>query len=265
MVGVNLLGTRDALFGAATPAPRASAVGRVFQSVPAAPAPKTVLRSQPWWQTLNSFHGTGPSSTARVSVGAGAIQWRMRWSCTSGRFAVASSPNSKPLVDARCPAQNRTEVGARQRGPLEVSADGPWQLRVQQQVDVPLVEPPLPAMSAPGTVKVAGGDLYRIDQVGNGRLTIYRLPSGRHALRLQSFYVSPNVDLQIRLSPLRAPRSTRQYTRAPSAFVAPLDVTAGSLNFVLPARVDPSRYRSVVIWCPNIVSAYAAASLRPVR
>jgi hypothetical protein len=33
------------------------------------------------------------------------------------------------------------------------------------------------------------------------------------------------------------------------------------MNFLVPAGVDPSRYRSVVIWCPLITSAYAAATL----
>jgi hypothetical protein len=61
---------------------------------------------------------------------------------------------------------------------------------------------------------------------------------------------------------LRAPRSTRQYLSAPSKNVAALDITAGSMNFVLPAGVDPTRYRSVVIWCPIITSAYAAATIR---
>ncbi|HSH59190.1 MAG TPA: hypothetical protein VK988_06010 [Acidimicrobiales bacterium] len=70
--------------------------------------------------------------------------------------------------------------------------------------------------------------------------------------------MTPNVDLEIRLSPLEAPRSTAEFMSAPSALVAPLDVTAGSMNFAVPADVDPSQYRSVVIRCPLIDSAYAA-------
>jgi hypothetical protein len=40
-------------------------------------------------------------------------------------------------------------------------------------------------------------------------------------------------------------------------------VTAGSLNFMVPAGVGPNQYRSVVVWCPLIDSAYAAVTLRP--
>jgi hypothetical protein len=265
VVATNLFGARDALFGAATPPPRTAASSRAFSSVPTGPAPKSVLRSQPWWQAIGSFRGAGATTTAPVRSAGDAIQWRLRWSCSSGRFTVASPGTSKALVDATCPARRTAQLAARPRGPLNVTADGPWQLRVERQVDVPLVEPPLPAMRAPAAATVARGELYRIDQVGRGRVTLYRLPGGRHALRLQGFYVTPNVDLQVRLSPLRAPRTTHQYLAAPSAFVGPLDVTTGSLNFVLPARVDPARYRSVVIWCPTVVSAYAAATLRPSR
>ena len=144
---------------------------------------------------------------------------------------------------------------------LSVTADGAWTLRIDQQVDVPLVEPAWASMRAPGTSRLATGSFYRIDQAGIGRVDIYRLTAGDYAMRLTGFYVSPNVDLQIRLSPLPSPRSTHAYLRAPSAFVAPLDITAGSLNFRVPRTVDPSKYRSVVIWCPLINSAYAAATL----
>ena len=265
VVGANLLGARDALFGAGAPPPRASAFSRVFNSVSTARAPKSELRSQPWWQTVRSLRGSGPATTAPVSIARDAIQWRMRWTCTSGRFSVASAAGSPRLLDARCPARRTTQPRARPSGPLSVAAEGPWQLRVEQQVDVPLVEAPLPAMQARGAAVVARGELYRIDQVGRGRLTIYRLPDGRRALRLQSFYVTPNTDLQLRLSRLPAPHSTRQYLRAPSALVGALDVTTGSLNFVLPRGLDPARYRSVVVWCPTIDSAYAAATLAPAR
>ena len=121
---------------------------------------------------------------------------------------------------------------------------------------------PLPAMTAAGTRTLARGRFYGIDQVGRGRVTIYRLANGRHALRLDNFYVTPNIDLDIRLSPLREPRTTRQYRSAPSVRVQWLDVTTGSMNFLVPRNVDPRRYRSVVIWCQNIISAYAAATLR---
>lgn len=265
VVGADLFGAREALSGSATPAPRTAASSRdaAFTAIDTKGSPaKTVLRSQPWWQTVGRLQGVGAKSVPGVRVSGDAIQWRVKWSCRRGRFVLRSPDGAKPLIDAGCAGDTTTLLSGKIEKGLQIEADGPWTARIEQQVDVPLVEPPIPAMSAPDTRTAASGGFYRIDQVGKGRVTIYRLAGARYALRLRDFYVSPNVDLQIRLSPLRAPHSTREYLDAPAKLVAPLDITAGSMNFVLPAGIDPSRYRSVVIWCPLITSAYAAATLR---
>jgi len=262
IVGSDLFGSRESLFGAAAPAPRASAFSRVATGSPADSARKTVLRSSPWWQKVGTYRGTGTGAAA-PKIEAKAIQWRMRWRCTSGRFRVAAAGVAQPLIDVGCPRRSVTEEVAKPALPLRIAAGGPWEIQVEQQVDVPLDEPPLAAMSARGARKLSNGSFYRIDQIGRGRVTMYRLPDGRHALRLQDFYVTPNIDLEIQLSSRRTPRTTREYTRAPATFVSRLDVTAGSMNFVLPEGVDPSRYRSVVVWCENVFSAYAAATLQP--
>lgn len=259
VVAADLFGTREALFGSATPAPRASAFSRVDSS--ATSAPRSVLRSQPWWQQVGRYRGDGASEADLFRIAAGAIQWRVTWSCKRGRFVVRAPGEPRPLIDAPCGERRVSELTKRPEGPLQVVAEGPWEAHVEQQVDVPLIEQPLAAMSAPGARVVASGDFYRIDQVGRGRVTVYRLPNGRYALRLSDFYVTANIDLEIRLSPLRRPRTTRDYLSAPAKLAAPLDVTTGAMNFVLPAGVDPRRYRSVVIWCPLITSAYAAATL----
>ena len=259
VVGADLFGVRGELFGKATPPPRESAFSRVASAPPT--ATKSVLRSQPWWQQVGRFRGVGPSAPELFRIGDGAIQWRATWTCQSGRFVVREAGEQRPLIDEPCDGRGTKELTNRPRGGLQVVADGRWTVLVEQQVDVPLVEPPLRAMTAARSETVATGSFYRIDQVGRGRLTIYRLANGRYALRLSNFYVTANIDLEIRLHPLRRPRTTRQYLSAPSKLVAPLDVTTGSMNFRVPAGVDPRRYGSVVIWCPLITSAYAAATL----
>ncbi len=259
VVAADLFGTRQALFGSATPPPRQSAFSRVVSTAPS--TTKSVLRSQPWWQQVGRYQGVGTSRPALFRIAEGAIQWRVTWSCQSGRFIVRAAGEPRPLIDEPCAERGTKELTKRVPGGFQVEADGRWTVRVEQQVDVPLVERPLAAMSAAGTSTSATGRFYRIDQVGRGRVTIYRLANGRHALRLRDFYVTANIDLEIRFHPLRKPRTTRQYLSAPSKFVAPLDVTTGSMNFVVPAGIDPRRYRSVVIWCPLITSAYAAATL----
>ncbi len=263
VVGSDLFGARQELFGSATPPSTPAAFSRVASSeTPAQRATRTRLRSQAWWQKVDSFGGVGATETPAVEIGEDASQWRMKWSCGRGRFVVRVSEGAEPLIDSACGGEKTTVLTAKVEGGLQVEAEGRWKLRVDQQVDVPLVEPPLPAMTEPGTSKVATGGFYRIDQVGKGRMTIYRLQNGRHLLRLSGFYVKPNIDLEIRLSPLRAPHSTREYLSAPSTLAAALDITAGSMNFTIPKGVDPTRFRSVVIWCPIISSAYSAATLK---
>ncbi len=266
--GGDLFGVRERVLGPTTPQPRPAAVSRAAEGVAAtpattAPAGETVLRSQPWWQDVAVLEGDGPTTTAPFAIDGGAIQWRASWTCRSGRLVVRAGTGSDPLVEADCPgtgAGYSTETGPTR---LQVEASRSWELRIQQQLDVPLVEPPLPAMTAAGAVIELTGSFYRMDQSATGTVTIYRLADGEHALRLDDFFVTPNIDLEIHLSPLEAPRTSEEFMSAPSAWIAPLDVTAGSMNFTVPLEVDPAEYRSVVIWCPLIDSAYAAATLTP--
>jgi hypothetical protein len=271
-MATDLFGVRERVLGSATPEPRAPAISRdaggaagpAIASPTTAQAP-TVLRSQPWWQGVADLKGNGSTTPAGFTIDGGAIQWRVRWHCDGAHLTVHAADRSRPLFDAACPGDGQGYANGGGPKTLSVTADGAWKLVVEQQVDVPLVEPPLASMSAPGSKVVASGELYRIDQSGTGRVSIYRLADGGYALRLDDFFVTANVDLEIRLSPLEAPHSTDQYLSAPSEKAAPLDITAGSLNFPVPAGLDPTRYRSVVVWCPLINSAYAAATLAPAR
>lgn len=261
VVGGDLFGVREHLFGSATAEPRHAASG--FVAIDSAKkGRKTVLRSQPWWQRVDDLKGDGERSQP-ISIDSGAIQWRVTSRCSRGRLTVSEVGKTDPLVDSACPG--KVSGSATGNGPktLRVSGGGPWTVRVEQQIDVPLEQPPLPAMQAAGTDVAATGTFKRVDQAGKGHATFYRLASGNYALRFSDFYVAPNVDLEIRLSPLTAARSTRQFLSAPSELVAPLPITAGSLNFRLPRGLDPGRFRSVVIWCPPARSAYAAATLTP--
>ena len=268
LVGGNLLGSRERLWGSESPVARPAAGSREAGAVEGptqtttGARDQTVLRSQPWWQGLTKLEGAGSTTATPFTVAEDAVQWRVKWTCETGRLVVRVPNQARPVVDAACPGSD-TGYGVRKGAvALQVTADGPWSMAVDQQVDVPLVEPPLPVMSAPGTRMVLTGSLYRMDQVGTGTVNIYRTDDGSHVLRLDQFFVTANVDLELRLSPLEAPRTTEQYMNAPSVWVAPLDVTTGSLNFTLPADVDPTRYRSIVVWCPIIDSAYAAATLK---
>jgi len=263
VLGSNMFSVRDRLFGSATPeaaAPAASrdAGGPTQDTVAAAP---TSLRSSPWWQDVATLEGSGTAASSTFTIGAGAIQWRVKWTCSTGRLVVRAQRQTKPVVDGACP--EGAEGYSVQKGPMtvQVAAEGAWRLQIAQQVDIPLVEPPTPAMTASGAITAGAGTFYNIDKTGTGKVTIYRQADGRYSVRLDDFFVSPNVDLELRLSTLEAPHSSQEFGAAPSELVANIDVTAGSLNYAVPAGIDPTRFRSVVVWCVPIKSAYAAATL----
>lgn len=264
VLGSNVFEIRDRLLGSATPEPMPPAASRaVGAAAPSTGAEATRLRSQPWWQTVGAFEGTGDETVSGVSIAEGAIQWRLRWSCDTGRLVVASAGAGEALVEGACP-EGGPGFGSGS-GPLslDVEADGPWRIEVQQQVDVPLNEPPLAAMSEPGAEVVSRGSFYDIDQTATGGFAIYRLADGSQAIRLEDFYVTPSPELEVRLSPLPRPATSEEYLSAPSELIVVLDVTTGSLNFPFPGDIDLSTYASVVIWCPPVNSAYAAATVEP--
>ena len=134
VVGSNVFGVRDGLLGSATPAPTAAALSRAADS-PAGPTTVpglTRLRSQPWWQAVTTLEGAGPTTTTPFLVGANAIQWRVKWSCGSGRLLVQAAQSKGPLVDGACPGGSwgfATKTGS---VTMQVAADGPWKLEVEQ-------------------------------------------------------------------------------------------------------------------------------------
>ncbi len=193
----------------------------------------------------------------RVDASTG--QLRVQWSRKSGEVIIEPAQPC-PLVDAAHRDADASPPSASAPTSADISTDLVSQLQFEQQTDLRGPEPPLPSMPAPSAV-VATGTFYNIDQTGRGRASIYRHADDSYSLRLDDFFVAPSIGLQVRLSTLEAPRRTEEFRTAPSALVSHLDTNAGSMDVVLPPEVDPTFYRSVVIWCSPLQSAYAAATL----
>jgi hypothetical protein len=260
--GADPWGVRDRLLGSAVAPPAPVASSRDAGRPTPAPPVTSVLRSVPWWQGVRTLRGAGSMTVPGLAIAGNALQWRATWTCRTGRLAVSVPGRAHRVVDAACPGTGVGYATTEGTTSVGVAASGSWQIRVDQQVDVPLDEAALPAMTAPGAAPVSTGSFYDVDQVGTGTVTLYRLADRGYAVRLAGFYVTPNTDLEVRLSTVAAPRSTGGYSAAPSAHVSFLDVTAGSLNFAVPG-LDPAGYRSVVLWCDRLHSVYAAATLTP--
>lgn len=257
----NAFGVRGAVLGTAGAPARPMASVPVAAAATRASSVPTGRRSQPWWRPVISRDGTAGSAVVPFTVAAGALEWRLTWTCPAGHLLIASPDRVTPLVDAGCPDRGRAYATRTGASTLRVEAGGPWQVAVDEHVDVPLVEPPLRAMTENGAAALGSESLYGIDEAGMGTAALYQLPDGRYALRLENFFVTANTGLELRLSTVAAPHSTEEYTSGPSSFVAPLEVTAGSLNVDVPRDLDITKYRSLVVWCPAVNSAYAAAAL----
>ncbi|MBW3556732.1 MAG: DM13 domain-containing protein [Actinobacteria bacterium] len=268
----NAFGLRDrfrppsSYLGGRTVAPPA-AQGPAVGDVPVA-RPVHDIRSQPWWQPLTTLRGAGSATTETFTIDRHALQWRVKWKCSDGSFGAIPVPESRrgarprPLAQAPCPGQGTGFSVRTGRYAIQVTAAGPWEMTVEQQVDSPMVEPPPPGIDSPEARVLATGSFYDVDRVGKGTVRIVDLADGRRVLRLDDFFVSINSDLEIWFSEHPKPTSTPEAASAPHRRLEFLKATAGAMNYEVPADLDVSRYRSIVIWCELTSNAYSAATLQ---
>ena len=226
----------------------------------ATPAPE---QAAPRWERVTELTGTGAASR-RVDVDGGAIQWRTRWRCGGGiRIRVEPPPAGPSTAEGACPGR-ATFIGHGART-LSVEADGPWRIVIEQEVETRLDEPPLAAMRDGSARLLAKGDFSKMERPSRGTATLYELPSGRLALRLEDFRTSASIGLFVWASRAARPRTTRAALRSRHRQVAELKSTLGDQNYVLPRGVRAADARSIVIWCEPIRIAYAVAALRVQR
>lgn len=253
------------------PPPQSSATTSTTAAGPSTSSTAPVKHSAPRWETVTSFEGTGSLTTAAFQILDSAIQTRLRWSCETGHLKVTTDPVRKksdpPAVDAPCQGPEATADKAvgysivTGNVKLVVDATSPWKITVDQQIDIPLMEPPLPGMDA---AKVVGkGDFYDLEMKGKGTARLFELADGSRALRLEDFEVSSNTDLFVWASEAPAPKSSKDAVDSPYVVLANLKSTIGNQNYVLPADLALEKVKSIVIWCAPVRIAYTAAVLAP--
>jgi hypothetical protein len=220
-------------------------------------------RAAPRWEQVKVVAGNGNVDALPVNIVAGAIQWRVKWNCDGGTLTIETTPpppKPGPLVSSPCPGSG--EGFARQTGDvmLSIKGSGPWKATVEQQVDTPLDEPPLPEMA---TAKVlAKGDFYNVEKTGKGTVTLYQFTDGQRALRIeQGFEVLNDPDLVVWLSTVANPKTSKEMSDAPHVELQALKSTRGSQNYKVPDNVSVNPIRSVGLYCVPVPSVYIAATL----
>jgi hypothetical protein len=127
--------------------------------------------------------------------------------------------------------------------------------------------PPAPVAqvgeAATGATALRSGQFNAIDGLhhGEGTATVYRQPDGTFVLRLDPFKVTNGPDLYVYLSAQPAPTDATQLRQRGAIEVARLKGNVGSQNYELPANVDISQFRSVVIYCKQFNVVFSTAAL----
>jgi hypothetical protein len=120
----------------------------------------------------------------------------------------------------------------------------------QQPTTAPTATPFVPRTLATGTFK--GADSFHF---GRGTASLIETEPGVVTLRFDSFSVRNGPDLFVYLSP-----SAAGYTKS-AVEVGRLKATDGAFNYALPASIDVSAARSVVVWCKQFSVLFATAPL----
>jgi hypothetical protein len=223
-------------------------------------------KSQPYWVPVTTVEGSGNTTSKPFTIDAGALQWRVSWHCETAPFTIVSVDSAgqearRKVADAlTCPKDGEGFAAEKGAQTLKVTTTGAWKATVEQQVEVPLIEP---APAGLASAKVLGtAKIHNVDRDGEGTAKIYELADGSRLIRLEDFFVSLNSDLELRLSELPDPRTTDQAANAPFKVVAPLKATVGTMNYQVPKDIDVTKYASIVIWCEITRNAYAAATIQ---
>jgi hypothetical protein len=224
-------------------------------------SPHIERRAQPRWEQVATLTGTG-SADRSFAIAPRAIQWRTDWSCTSGDFKLSAgraAQDARVLASSSCPDVGVETSTGRGDGRLQIGATGAWRVVVRQQIDTALEEPALAGMTP--SALLARGRFHDVQKRGEGTMSLYKLRSGRLALRFADFYTSPSPGLRVWLSRARNVKSTLEARQAKYLDAGVIRSTLGNYNQMLPASVDASEVHSIVIWCPTVLIAFSAAPL----
>lgn len=96
---------------------------------------------------------------------------------------------------------------------------------------------------------------------GSGQATIYRLPDGSYALRLENFQVTNGPDLHMILTRHPDPKTQEEVKVQGYVDLGKLKGNIGGQNYDIPVGVDAAAQRSVVIYCKPFHVIFSIALL----
>ncbi len=122
-----------------------------------------------------------------------------------------------------------------------------------------VMDEPMPPADQPIVLRT--GEFVDADSFhrGSGLATILQLPDGSRLLRLEDFMVTNGPDLHVILATSPAP--TDRSDLGEHLDLGELKGNIGNQNYEIPAGIDLSRYRSVVIYCVPFHVVFSTATL----
>lgn len=117
------------------------------------------------------------------------------------------------------------------------------------------------AMPETNMTLLAQGSFYDLFHVGGGQALVYQLVDGSRILRLEDFEVDNGPELHVYLFP-NDPVTTSIGVDIPGSYdLGRLKGNIGDQNYEIPADLDLSQFKSVVIWCEPFKVTFIAAPL----
>ena len=119
------------------------------------------------------------------------------------------------------------------------------------------------AVAVGDTVRVIDGDFRDADAFhrGSGQAIIFSAPGGGHLLRLENLDVTNGPALHVILSPHEDPTPRQRGQAARLRRPRAAEGQPGNQNYTIPADVDISAIRSVVIYCKPFSVVFSVATL----
>lgn len=117
-----------------------------------------------------------------------------------------------------------------------------------------------PVATFPQTL--AQGTFYPLVHAVQGTATLYLLEDGTRTLRFENFQVDNGPDLAVWLVPNET--VPNQIGTVPAGYyeLGKLKGNQGDQNYEIPADLDLSQFKSVVVWCVSFSTPFAAAPIQ---
>ena len=205
---------------------------------------KDIARQRPWLAGVVIAIAVVGFAAAVYLISPLFIRYSVVEESPLGDIGEATVAKDEPMADATVAAEATMAKAASMKMPT-------------------VVETPMGEEMDTGPKVLAQGEFNEIDVVhkGEGQAIIATIADGKSILRLENFSVTNGPDLFVYLSVNSDPSSGSEVTTG-GYNLGRLKAPEGAFNYEIPADVDPSAYKSVVIYCKAFSVLFSVATLQ---